>query len=99
MPPDFLTRGNVDFSQAEALRLTIHRAVVENPRASTDGDPSGAASCTSLSVRSVDAYVQSGIAHATRRAYRADLDHFGAGRTSRRPTTWWWRNADVRSPL
>ena len=31
-----------------------------------------------LSVRSVEDYVQSGVAPATRRAYRADLDHFGS---------------------
>ena len=78
MPPDLLTGGNAAFAQAEALPLTIHPAIAESPPASTDGDPSDAASCTTFSVCSVEAYVQSGVAPATRRAYRADLDHFAA---------------------
>ena len=69
MPPDFLTRDNARFA---------HPAVVESPPAPPFAYPSDAASCTSLSIPSVEVYVQSGIAQATRRAYRADFDHFAA---------------------
>jgi integrase len=78
MPPD-LSLGPTPISpQAEAFPLTIHQAVVESPPAPAFADQFDAASCTSLSVSSVEVYVQSGIAQATRRAYRADLDHFEA---------------------
>jgi hypothetical protein len=93
MPPDFLARGNAHFDQAEATSLVIRRAVVETPAASSFADLSDAANCSDFSV---EAYVQAGVALATRRAYRADFDHFEAwggnipatddgGRLPRRP--------------
>jgi integrase len=38
----------------------------------------GAGTCTEIILPEVEAYVQAGIASATKRAYRADLDHFRA---------------------
>ena len=57
----------------------------ERPRAA-DGAALGAptrllvcaAACTETFLPEVEAYVQAGIASATKRAYRADLDHFRA---------------------
>ncbi len=88
MPPDFLTRTR--FAQAPALPLTIRQAVVESPPVPSFDDPSDAVHCIDLSVRSVETYVQSGIAPATRRAYRADLDHYEAWAEPYRPPTTWW---------
>ncbi len=73
-----LTPDNPHFAQTGASPLAIHQAVVESPPVPSFADPSDAVTCIGISVRSVDAYVQSGIAPATRRAYRADLDHFEA---------------------
>ena len=78
MLPDFLVRDNAPFGRTKSLPLAIPQKVVESPPAPSSGNPPDAASCTSLSVSSVEVYVQSGIAQATRRAYRADLDHFAA---------------------
>ena len=57
----------------------------ERPRAA-DGAALGAptrllvsaGTCTEIFLPEAEAYVQSGIASATKRAYRADLDHFRA---------------------
>jgi len=48
MPPDFLTRDNAHFVQAEALPLTIHQAVAVSPPAPSFADPSDAVTCTSF---------------------------------------------------
>src|ERR1700724_3809322 len=42
------------------------------------GLPIGAGACTKTLQADVEAYVQAGIAPATQRAYRADLNHFEA---------------------
>jgi integrase len=77
MPPDFIPHNNIDTAQAAASSLTIRQSVVESPPTPFD-DLSRAVRCIDLSVTSVETYVESGIAPATRRAYRADLDHFQA---------------------
>jgi integrase len=77
MPPDFIPHDNIRTAQAAVSSLMIRQAVVESPPAPFDDRPR-AAHCIDFPVTSVETYVQSGIAPATRRAYRADLDHFQA---------------------
>ena len=61
-----------------AGQLTTCKEIVDSPPTSPFADPSYAIDCKDLSVGSVEAYVHAGVAPATRRAYRADLDHFEA---------------------
>ena len=61
-----------------AGQLTPCKEVVESPPASPFADLSYAVDCSYLSISSVEAYVQAGLAPATRPAYRSDLDHFEA---------------------
>jgi len=73
-----LTWDNADSAGDAAGQLTTCQEVVESPPASPFADPLAAVDCRDLSVSSVEAYVQAGVSPATRRAYRADLDHFEA---------------------
>jgi hypothetical protein len=76
--PAGLGMSGVDSSQAAAVPLTTHQAVAESTPLSSLADPGFAIDCSDLSVSSVGAYAQAGVAPATRRAYGADLDHFEA---------------------
>ncbi len=69
MSADLLTPDHAHFSRgAVAAPLTTYRSVVETPPGSPFANPFPA----------VEAYVRAGVAPATRRAYRADLDRFEA---------------------
>lgn len=61
-----------------AAPLTTYRSVVETPPGSPFANSFPAVDCSNQSVSTVLAYVRAGIAPATRRAYRADLDRFEA---------------------
>ena len=54
------------------------QAMVVSPLAPPRTNLCRAGNCTNLA-SAVEAYVEAGIAPATRRAYRADLDHWGPG--------------------
>src|SRR5271166_426787 len=77
MSADLMTPDDAHFSRAAAAPSTAYRSIVASPPASSFGDPFAAVDC-SPPVSSVEAYVRAGVAPATRRAYRADLDHFEA---------------------
>ena len=66
MSADLVTPDNVHCSRAAAAPLTTYQPIA------------AAVDCSSLSVSTVEAYVRAGVAPATVRAYRADLDHFEA---------------------
>ena len=70
-----LTLDNADSARHAAGQLTTCQEIVESPPASPFADQFHA---IELSVSTVEAYVQAGVAPATRRAYRNDLDHFEA---------------------
>ena len=72
------TGDSSHLSRPATGQLTTYQEVVESPPALSFADPSFAIDCSDPSVSSVGVYVEAGIAPATRRAYRADLDHFEA---------------------
>ncbi len=77
MTDDLVTPDDANFSRAAAALLTTYQLVVASPPASSFADPFTAVD-RSLPVSTVEAYVRAGVAPATQRAYRADLDHFEA---------------------
>jgi site-specific recombinase XerD len=78
MSADLLSPDHAHSSRAAAVPSTAYRSVVASPPASSLADPYTAVHCGSLPVNLVEAYIRAGVAPATRRAYRADLDHFEA---------------------
>src|SRR5271165_729694 len=79
MSADLLTQDNALFSRGAATApFTTDRAVVASPPASSLTDTFPAVDRRTLPISTVEAYVRAGVAPATRRAYRADLDHFEA---------------------
>jgi integrase len=75
---DLLTSDNPLLSRPKNEAEDAGQEVVLAPACLLSEVPHGASSCTTRVGHGVESYVQAGIAPATRRAYRADLDHFRA---------------------
>ena len=78
MLSDVLTRDNARLSRPNAepnpgALAIIEQLLIFHPEALDVADD-----CISAPSSTVEAYVQAGVAPATRRAYRADLEHFRA---------------------
>jgi hypothetical protein len=73
-----LTRDNTLLSRPTSEALNPPRVMVVRKLAPALADPVCASTCTDYLVRTVNDYIDAGIAPATRRAYRTDLDHFEA---------------------
>ena len=73
-----LTLDNADSAGYAAGQLTTFDEIVESPPASPFAGSPPAIDCRALPISAVAAYIQAGVAPATRRAYRADLNHFEA---------------------
>jgi integrase len=68
-----MTQSAKGIDEASRTSFVARRTQME-----CSGLPVGAGACTKTLQADVEAYVQAGIAPATKRAYRADLDHFRA---------------------
>jgi hypothetical protein len=73
-----LTRDNTLLSQLTVEPSVTREVIVASRPAPLQVGLSCAGNCTDHSAGTVEDFVEAGIAPATRRAYRADLDHFEA---------------------